>query len=82
MYQEREREGLLEKVASLESATHDNVKLAQKVAHLEAQVGDDKVKARFCFLCLTVKRFFETNETFVLEGRCGAAGQGGLFCQR
>lgn len=37
-FQEREREGLLEKVASLESATQDNVKLAQKMARLEGQV--------------------------------------------
>lgn len=37
-HQEREKEGILEKITSLESATQDNVKLAQKVAHLEGQV--------------------------------------------
>lgn len=38
--QEREKEGLLEQVARLESTAQDNAKLEQKVANLEGQVGD------------------------------------------
>eukprot|EP00752_Nemacystus_decipiens_P015660 g13975.t1 len=43
---EREKEGLLEKVASLEPATQDNVKLSQKVAQLEAQIDRLEAKLR------------------------------------
>lgn len=69
-HQEREKEGLLEKISSLESATQDNVKLAQKVAHLEAQVG----KARLWFWCQAVERFGKAETPS--GGRCGTVQEG------
>lgn len=52
--QEREKEGLLEQVAGLESAAADNVKLGEKITELEGQVKKKVFLSRFGHLCLTI----------------------------